>query len=43
LASLIDVAPNTVSDWMTGKTHPRHDKLESIASALSTTVPKLVA
>ena len=37
------VAPNTVSDWVTGKTHPRHQTLLALADVLQTTVAKLVA
>lgn len=43
LAKKLEVAPSSVSDWVTGKTYPRHNKLEAIAKALGTTVAKLVA
>lgn len=43
LAKQVNVAPSTVSDWVNGKTYPRHKKLKAIATSLKTTVAKLVA
>jgi transcriptional regulator with XRE-family HTH domain len=43
LAKKVGVSPNTVSDWVTGKTNPRYDKLPAIAKALKTTVAELLA
>lgn len=43
LARKVGVAPSSVSDWVTGKTHPRHRKLGRIARALKTTVAELIA
>lgn len=43
LAQRLGVAQSTVSDWVTGKGHPRHKKLAALAEVLETTVGKLVA
>lgn len=42
LAKIVGVRPSSVSDWVSGKTHPRHKRLEVIADALGTTVARLV-
>jgi transcriptional regulator with XRE-family HTH domain len=43
LAKKLRVAPNSVSDWVQGKTYPRHKRLPALAKALKTTVAELVA
>lgn len=43
LAKRLKVAQSTVSDWINGKTFPRHKKLPKLAAALETTVAQLVA
>lgn len=42
LATTLRVAPSSVSDWVNGKTFPRHSRLIAIAEALATSVSDLV-
>lgn len=43
LARKLGVAQSSVSDWVTGKTFPRHGRLKAIAKALKVEVAELLA
>ena len=43
LAKRLGVAPSSVSDWVNGKTFPRHSRLKGIARVFKVDVSELLA
>lgn len=43
LAKKLGVAPSSVSEWVNGKTFPRHKRLAKIAAVLKVPLAELVA